>query len=174
MKTTDRIIHSISHLLHIWQFAMSLWMWYSNLWYRSLQWNIPQVHIIAPSIISIHPNTSSLTHTSLRLILTVSMVRTWSSKSICSKITDLRLTIYYIIQYRWMVGFYQTGFYLLHNGIDLSHHQSYWVSVPDWPSNSLSTNDLLIAIVDGAPPPENTPDEVPKDPQMSDFTQTPD
>jgi hypothetical protein len=40
--------------------------------------------------------------------------------------------------------------------------------------NKLSSNDLLIDNVLGAPPPEDTPNEDPRDPQQPDLTCTPD
>jgi len=42
------------------------------------------------------------------------------------------------------------------------------------PIDKLSLNDLLIENVPGAPPPEDTPNEEPIDPQQSDLTCTPD
>jgi len=72
-----------------------------------------------------------------------------------------------------MKGCYLTGFLHLQAGIDLSHHGLTPVGAPEWPSMSSSTNDLTIANVPGAPPPEDTPDEETTDPQTPDLTCTP-
>ena len=48
------------------------------------------------------------------------------------------------------------------------------LGAPEWPSRSLSTNDLTIDNVPGAPPPEDTPDKETMDPQKPDLTCTPD
>jgi len=70
---------------------------------------------------------------------------------------------------------------LLHNGnlppAGWDHPEPWWFDYSrcTWMAiNKLSINDLLIDNIPGAPPPEDTPNKEPIDPQQPDLTCTPD
>jgi hypothetical protein len=64
-----------------------------------------------------------------------------SARSDYLTITDSRLTINSIPQYRQMKANYQTRFYLLQAGIDWSYYDLTSVSAPEWQFMRKSSND---------------------------------
>jgi len=64
------------------------------------------------------------------------MLNALSGKRNNSTKTDWKLTINNITHYRWMKGYYPTGFYHLLASLTLSHHGLPTVGAPKWPSTS--------------------------------------
>jgi hypothetical protein len=50
--------------------------------------------------------------------------------------TDWKLTMTNVTQFRWMKGYYPTGFYHMPASFTMSHHGWNRVGAPEWPSTS--------------------------------------
>jgi len=102
------------------------------------QTNIPEAQIQQQTV---PPKASS------RFIRTLSISQLWSTlaRNMLNDLstewnhpttTDWKLTINNITQYRWMKGYYPTGFYHQQAPLTLSHHGLTTVGAPEWPSTS--------------------------------------